>query len=93
MAEFQWYADGEPITGATHAVLYAQDMPEGTVYTVQVVLSDGTPLWICPFTIKTLTPIEQVTTAPEERYRKYLRDGLIYIDINGQTYNLMGTRL
>lgn len=93
MTQFQWYADGEPITGATHAVLYAQDMPEGTVYTVQVVLADGTPLWICPFTIESRTPIEQVTATPAERYRKYLKNGLIYIDINGQTYNLLGTRL
>ena len=91
MVSFQWYADGEPIRGATAPVFYAQDMSPETVYTVHVVLSNGMPLWICPFTLDSRTPIENVSQDGAPRYRKYLRDGHIYIEVNGNTYTLMGT--
>lgn len=60
---FQWYADGEPIEGATGSNYYNPDLSQDTEFTVQVQLADGTTLWICPFTFQGLkTDIEQTTT-------------------------------
>lgn len=93
MVSFQWYADGEPIAGENAPVFYAEHMPQETIYTVQVTLADGTPLWICPFTLDSRTPIESTQQDKTPRCRKFLRGGNIYIELNGKTYTLTGTEV
>ncbi len=61
---YQWYKNGAPIEEATKSTYFEQDMDLDAVYHVEVVLTNGTKLRVCPFSHKSLTPVEEVVVSP-----------------------------
>lgn len=86
---FQWYRNGVAIEGATKPYLYVADkLKPGDEYSVEMKLSsEARGLQTCPYTIV-------VTGAsPSSAPQKVLKDGAIYIQINGNTYNAQGQKI
>ncbi|MCQ2310788.1 MAG: hypothetical protein MJZ64_03455 [Paludibacteraceae bacterium] len=92
-ASYQWYKEGKKMNGATESFYALPDSRiKDEVYSVRVVLSDGTPLWICPFTfaeLKAKTDIsdvlEDVTSAQRVLYK-----GMLYIQTGGVWHSVLG---
>lgn len=61
---YQWYKNGVAIAGATKSTYFEKDMDFDAVYYVEVVLTDGTKLRVCPFSHNSLTPVEEVVVSP-----------------------------
>lgn len=93
-SSFQWYADGEPIAGATQSYYYASDLDMNTVYSVRVTMIDGTEAWVCPFTASDLNVPQSVeNTGIGSHAYKYIRDGQLIIRAGGKEYNAAGIQL
>mgnify|MGYP002523796787 CR=1 FL=1 len=61
---YQWYKNGAAIEGATKSTYFEMDMDLDAVYYVEVVLTNGTKLRVCPFSHNSLTPVEEVVVSP-----------------------------
>ncbi len=98
--EYQWYKNGEPIEGATGAIYSEEGMDAKTTYTVRITLADGTALFVCPFTMAQLTPVEEAngTAVWHSRYSYTVERGSVLpISMEGishyEWYSLTGQRL
>ena len=88
---YQWYAEGAAIPGAVQSWYYDPQMKMDTEYQVKVTMTDGTEIWVCPFTPAQaggLTIDDTQHNAPQSR--KILRNGDIRIIRNDKEYNAQG---
>lgn len=97
IVSYQWYADGEPVEGATGPNFFDPNLNFDTEYTVSVQLADGTSLWICPFTYNRLTPVEITTVAPvgkSDQVRMVDQGSLLEVPVSAESvyawYSLTG---
>lgn len=94
-SSYQWYVNGDAIPHATQSYYVLPDATvHDDVYTLRVVLTDGTVLWVCPFTFTRLlqTDLSEVNVYPQT-IRKVLLDGVIYIQTGEKWYNLLGQEI
>ena len=94
---YQWYANNEPIEGATLSYYYEPGMDMNTEYTVKVTLEDGSETWVCPFTpmqANSLQPVEETEIRGAWRNgRKFLQNGILMIQCNDKIYNAQGQQI
>lgn len=90
-SSYQWYANGQPIEGATGSWYYNPDMDRDAEITVSATMLDGTVVWVCPFTFNTASRPEAIEhTTVDHKTEKILRDGHLIIRCNGREYNAQG---
>lgn len=84
---YQWYKDGVPVMGATSPYYYEADkLDMSSEYTVELVRTgEERGLLSCPYQVVTWS---DASTQPVTR--KYLRNGVLYIQIENTTYNIVG---
>lgn len=94
-ATYEWYRNGELIKDATQSYYLLPDTAaKDDVYTLRVVLTDGTGLWVCPFTFEQLLHSDIENVCADEVYnRKELRNGVVYIHVGDKCYNLLGQEI
>lgn len=88
---FQWYRNGDRIEGATGSWIHADDLSEAeNEYYVEVVLENGTPLIICPFSFASVVPDRgELQTS---KARKVLDNQHIYIEVDDVRYDIYGRK-
>ena len=84
--EFQWYCNGQPIQGGTEAYLYVEEkLKPGDEYIVELKHpGDERGLKTCAYVV----PAYQAASAVKSK--KIIKNGDIYIVVNGRTYNAQG---
>ena len=91
---YQWYADGQPIEGATDSYYYLPDMDWNTEYSVRVTLADGSEAWVCPFTPEQANRTQDVEEINTDRNnKKIIRNGHLVIIVNDREYTAQGQRI
>ena len=83
---FQWYRNGKPIDGATEPYYYIESkLKAGDTYTVELKQrADERGLTTCGYVVPA------AAAAPASAPQRVLRDGQLYISVNGRTYNALG---
>jgi len=91
---YQWYANGQPIEGATGSYYYNTGMDKDAEITVSATLQDGTTVWVCPFTFNTASrPDALDDVRATGKAVKLLRDGQLVIRYGDSEFDALGRRI
>ena len=92
---YQWYANGKAIEGAVQSWYYEPGMKMDTEYQVKVTMTDGTEIWVCPFTPEEAGGyVNDNTQKDAPKSVKRLQDGhLRIIRSDGTVYDARGRRI
>ncbi len=92
---FQWYKNGEILTGETGAVYHTiAPFSVGDTYSVELTDAAGNKLPSCDFEIKTEPGYNTIQKEGEEEpAQKLIQNNRIVIRRDGQTYNIFGQKV
>ena len=92
IVEYKWFLNGKRIDDHDKSYIYTTHISDNDVYTLEVKLSDGTELMVCPFTYAELREAQKKddNSAQPSAPQKVIMNGQLYIITDHAVYNCRG---